>query len=429
MDSTEILIKKKKSLLINALVINWFILIIFLIFIFVYVKPWFSEVKQNKEILLSDLSTYENIKKNGVDYQTLKTLVPATDKDLKNIIENMWWDFFKTSLTNKTAWDYLTFLDKKEDYVNDLKKEDFLKNRDNKVSDVLPFYTDWEEMEWSITELWFLNYVESLLRTFSLKTSSQIWVWNLIPVNESAQANKEWLSSQIFYTDLQLNLEWKRSDILDFLYFAQNVWNVSIETKKDKQDITFYKDSVLNKKFSWTKKDNIYENRIMDIVSIGMSDYIDASTTLRTQWQKSIEWFISFIKNSPESADAFSVEVTLRFYLRWLPTYKIQIFVQSVLDQYDSLLKDVKKTLWTAQNKSLVKSNTQLLSVSNSLKSLDTYFTDSANKIKELRMQFMKKQNLDTIYYQASDLKYELDSISTMLEKNKQELQKTLNNK
>jgi hypothetical protein len=44
-------------------------------------------------------------------------------------------------------------------------------------------------------------------------------------------------------------------------------------------------------------------------------------------------------------------------------------------------------------------------------------------------MQFVKKQNLDSIYYQASDLKYELDSISTMLEKNKQELQKTLNNK
>ncbi len=429
MEIIENIQKNKKSLLINALVMNWFILIIFLIFIFVYVKPWFSEVSINKETLLSDVSTYENIKKNWVDYQTLKTLVPETDKDLKNIIENMWWDFFKSSLTNNTAWDYLTFLDKKEDYVNDLKKEDFLKNRDNKVSEALPFYTDWEEMEWSITELWFLNYVESLLRTFSLKTGSQIWIWNLIPVDDTAKINKEWLSSQIFYTDLQLNIEWKRSDILDFLYFAQNVWNIGIETKDDKQDIVFYKDNVLNKNFSWVRKNNIYENRIMDIVNISMPDYIDASTNLRTQWQKTVEWFISFIKNSPESSDAYSINVTLRFYLRWLPTYKIQIFVQSVLDEYDRLSKEVKQTLWTAQNKSLAKTNTQLLSVSNSLKSLDTYITNSANKVKEMRMQFVKKQNLDSIYYQASDLKYELDSISTMLEKNKQELQKTLNNK
>lgn len=420
---------KKKSILINALVFNWLILFVLLIFIVAYLLPWFWQVSQNKNALLSEVTNYENIKKNWIDYQTFKTLVASSDKDLKNLVDNMWWDFFKSSLTNTSSWDYIVFLNQKEDFIEELKKEDFLKERDEKVAEVLPFYTEWVQVEWSTTELGFVNYIERLLRTFSLKTNSQIWIWNLTPVEDDKKTKTQWLSSQIFYTDIVLSLEWKRSDILDFLYFIQNVWNVSIDTNDDTQDVVFYKDEVLNKSFVWEKGKNIYENKIADIVSVDFWQYIDTSSSIRSENQKTLQWFISFIRSTPESQEAYSVNTTLRFYLRWLPTYKIDLFVQSVLSQFDKLSKEVKQTLTKSQNKALSKTNWQILTVSNNLKSLDTYMTNSLQKTKELKSLLVKKQNLDTLYYKASDLKYELDSISTMLEKNKLELDKTLNNK
>jgi hypothetical protein len=46
---------------------------------------------------------------------------------------------------------------------------------------------------------------------------------------------------------------------------------------------------------------------------------------------------------------------------------------------------------------------------------------------KKLQTSLAKKENFENIYYDASDFKYDLDTISSIYEKNKQELEKTLN--
>jgi hypothetical protein len=420
----------KKIIIIKVLIINWVIFSTFILFIFLYLTPWFDEVTQNKDTLTWNIQEYEKIEKDWIDYNTFKSLIPWNNKNLKTIVDKMWSDFFNSSLKNKTKGNYVSFLNSKKTYVNELKKSDLIAKRDEKVSTILPFYTPWVEVTWSITDLWFTNYIETLLKTFSLRTSSQIWLWDVIPLATDDNKKKDTSSSEIYYTDLVLALEWKKSDILDFLYFSQNVWNIDIENKNNTQDIIFHQDNYLNKVMVWqtlTNDYNIYKNNFMDITSINLSKYIDEWTNLRPENQKTVEWFMDFIKNTPDSWEPFQLNVKLRFYFRWLPSYKIELFVQWVLDKYNNISKNVKASIWKTQNRDLIKLNPWIISVINSLKNIDDYLSKSQEIYKKLQTSLAKKENFENIYYDASDFKYDLDTISSIYEKNKQELEKTLN--
>jgi hypothetical protein len=423
--------KYKKWMLIKSLIVNGFIFSLLIIFLLLYISPWFKEVSQNEATLLANVWEYEKIKKEWVDYETFKTLIPWNNKNLKNIVDKMWAEFFNSSLSNKTSWDYVSFLNTKKAYVNDLKKTDLISNRDEKVSTVLPFYTPWIEVSWSITSLWFTNYIETLLKSFSIKTVSEIWLWDVVPLAPTNNGKKPdvW-SSEIYYTDLSLTLEWRKSDILDFLYFTQNVGNIDIENKNNTQDIVFNKDNYLNKVLIWqsfSRDYNLYQNKIMDVTSLTLSKYIDEGTNIRPENQKTVEGFLDFIKSTPESWELYQIDAKLRFYFRWLPSYKIEIFVQWVLDTYNNLVKNVKSSIAKSQNRDLIKLNPWIITVINSLKNIDDYLTTSQEKFKKLQTSLAKRENFETIYYDASDFKYDLDTISSVYEKNKQELDKTLN--
>lgn len=425
--------KNKNNQYINTLIINTFIFFWLIFFYSIFIKPELEQLKINKESLYANLNEYYDIKQKWIDYNTFKSLISWDNKNLNNIVNSMWETFFSSSLKNTWSWDYLDFLKSKETNVNNLKKSDLIAKRDEKISKVLPFYTQGIKFDWSITDLSFINYVETILRTFSLRTDSQIWLWEVSPLSQSKPWVSQSLSSEIFYTDLPLKLEWRKSDILDFLYFIQNVWKIDIENKNNTQDVVFYKDNYFsNKIVSWQPRTfdyNIYENKFVDIESLSINSYIDDSISSRNNSQSSTTWFLYFIKSTPESNEIFSVDVKLRFYFRWLPSYKIEIYVQNVLNRFDSLSKDIKQNLAKWQNRNLVQVNTQILSVVNNLKNLDNYIQTNQDKIKKLRQSLSKKEGLDKIYYEASDLNFDLDIISSTLSKNKQELEKTLNTK
>jgi hypothetical protein len=75
----------------------------------------------------------------------------------------------------------------------------------------------------------------------------------------------------------------------------------------------------------------------------------------------------------------------------------------------------------------LVKLNPSIISVINSIKNVDDYLTKSQETFKKLQTSLLKKENFESIYYTASDFKYDLDTVSSIYEKDKQELEKTLN--
>lgn len=418
--------KHYKSLLINVLVVNWVIFFIFLLFIFFYLLPQYSIYKENKNSLFSNINEYENINKNWLSYSNFKSTIPSDDKVLVNIANQMWEDFYNSSLKNTGSWNYLSFLDQKESFINDLKKKWIIEDRENKLSKILPFYVEWSNQEWSITELGFINYIETLLRTFSLRTNSEIWITNISPV----EADSKNTSSEIFYTDLALKLEWKKTDILDFLYFIQNVWNISIENMNWTQYINVHNDKVVNKTIVSQRRDlryNVYENQIADVISIDFSKYIDTSTDIRSESQKSLEWFISFVRNSPESSDTFTIDSNIRFYFRWLPTYKIEMFVDDILKQYNQLSKNIETSLNKSQNRKLINLNSDIITVISNLRSLDTFMKNLKEKHDKMRWLLNKRQNLENLYYQALDFKYDLDYVKPIYEKNNSELTKISN--
>lgn len=281
-----------------------------------------------------------------------------------------------------------------------------------------------------MTDLWFINYVERILKTFSIKTTSKIWLWNITPLDSKNKNNKD-LSSEIFYSDLNLDLTGRKSDILEFLYFINNVWSIEIQNNKNIQDIAFYKDNFLNKVLAWDKKDinyNIYKNPIIDIQNINLNKYIDDSGSLiRKEALTTTQWLIAFIKELPSANEEFNVELTLRFYFRGYPNYKIENYAQSIVNKYEELSSDIKKSILQASKYHWIKTNPKILTISSILENLDSYMTDNQGKIKNLKANLNKKQDLVNIYHTANDLNYELEIILAKYKESKQELDKILN--
>lgn len=400
------------SILYNKVVIYWIIAVFLIGVILFYIYPNISKILEQKDVLRNKISTYENIEKNWIDFNEFQDL--ASDQEVKEVIKIAWKDYFDSHLKNENSKDYLTFIQEKKDYVDEINKSNVIKQRDEKLAKILPSYTEWYFVEWNMTELDFVNYVELLLRTFSLRTDSKIGMWNLeLEDNE----NDSELSSQIFYIPLSLSLEWRKADIIEFIYFLQKVWVPSSITN---ENITFTNNNVVNRTISWQKRTywyNIYENRIIDISKIILQKYVDNSSLSRSSNQMSTEWFLNFIRTWSEKDDAYKVDINLKFYIKWLPTYKIEEFVQNVVSKYDNLLSQTKILLTKAQNRNKILLNWEIIDIIATLKSINTYLLDIEPNIKTIKNWLSKKLELDNLYKKASLINYDLLNLEQYIQK------------
>lgn len=411
------------SALYNKLIISGLATFILLMWLVVYIYPKISEINLVKEDLQAKITTYEKLKNNWLSYEDFVS--STTDESLKKMLSQDGKEFFENNLTNSKNIEYLAFLKEKEDYINEASKSNLVKKREEKLSKVLPSYTEWFSVEWNMTDLAFVNYVESLLRTFQLKTSSKIWIDDLVLAEEESKNKKNQdISTQLFYIPLKLDLVWRKADIAEFLYFLQNVWIVS---NVNDNSIVFHKDSYINRTISWQKRTldyNIYENKIVDVESIELTSYIDNSSALRTTGQLSLEWFLSFIRTWFEKDDEYWVKVNLKFYVKWLPTYKIELFVENVVKKYKDMSKDVKSKLANAQNRKTILLNNNIVEIVSTLKTIDLYLSEMEQDVKKLEVWVKQKTNLNNLYKDATNINYELWNLeqyitSVKLEENK----------
>ncbi len=404
----------KISTLYNKVAISAVITLVFLGLLIFYIYPNYQVVSSLKSDLETKISTYENIEKNWISYGDFMSL--NKDESLKKMLWQEWSQFFDGNLKNTKKPKYLDFLQEKIIYIDEVNKSNIIKTRDEKLSKVLPSYTEWYSVEWNMTDLAFINYVESLLRTFGLRSTSQIWIQDLVVVEDEKWNKKtDNVKTQIFYIPLKLEVEWRKADIVDFIYFLQNVWVVS---DVNKESLTFYKDNVINKTISWQKRlpnYNIYENKIVDIESIELPDYIDTSTIMRVWNGKTLSWFISFLKNWAEKDQVYRATLNLRFYVRWLPTYKIEIFAWEVIKSYKDLTSKVKSLLQKAQNRKWVLLNKNIVEIIWWLRTVDTYLSEMDQKVKKLEQAVKQKTNLNNIYSDTSELKYDLQNLENYI--------------
>lgn len=419
----NIKLEKELSILKNKLIISIFVTIVLCIVLWVYTYPELKSVSNIKNELLGKISEYDTyVQKWITDVTTFDNLVkdPALKKLL---VSEEWKTFFTSQFNNDTSSSYDSFLTEKQKHIDDVKKSWVVDERNNQISKVLPSYTEWYEVEGNMTDLAFVNYVESLLRTFQLRTTSQIWIENLVPIDQT-ETN---VSTQIFYIPLKLDLVGRKADIVEFLYFLQNVWLVWSIDEKNNNSLVFYKDNLVNRTIAGQRRTlnyNIYENKLVDIESVEFNSYVDNSASPRPSSQLSPEWFLTFVKNGSEKNDEYSVIVNLKFYVKGLPTYKIEVFVESVIKKYREMTAQVETILWQAKNRKTMLLNGNIVEIIPTLKSIETYLTQLQPKVNKLQDGINKKVNLNTVYKEASELNYELWNLdqyihSIQLEDNK----------
>lgn len=378
----------KPKKLVKNIVIQWFIfnIILLIIFWFVllqYIYPEYLDIENKKNDLVDKNKIYKNLEIKGIDYKKFKDLNSKYGKDflanniyLKNIlkefdestfdsefkIESKWlflkkckvinnWDIctdkLKKYLTNSKNYDL--FLDNKKKDINE-KKIKFEKNWINeKISKIVPYYTEDSSIDNnSLTDFKFINYLENLLDKFNLTYKNQIWISDLVleeSFNWSIDKKKidnNWLDSKIYYFPLKLQLYGAKRDIVNFIYYIQNVWrinfinwNISVYSEVSKM---WNNHSFSDMQDYFYPNKDFYNNLFFDIKKISISEYIDSSDDPASKEyliDNNLWWFIK----DTQWSEKLKIDLDLRFYVKWMPVYKMKNFISKVEKKYFDLVK------------------------------------------------------------------------------------------
>lgn len=374
----------------------YFILIIWLsIFTFINIVPNIQAIEEDKTKTLNAYTDLLRITKSWLSFDEFKANIWtwATDVYLSKIIKNISSEFYNKNLVNTKELTYKKFLESKKIDLNSNENNLLLEESLKDIEKLLPTYSDNSIEYWNnpLTDYKFINYVESIIETFNLSSDSSLWITNVNLVDEFSVNVKKWesLESNLYYIPLKLVLKWTKTDFIDFIDFIENVGNMKIENDE----------IVLNKYISWnswvvkvlewdkyTKNYNFYEHQIIDISSIFIKEYLD--------WSYISKWdtdFFEFIKNT-QWKQKYTFTVDLKFYVKWVPIYKVEEFIQKIIDRYNELNKLVKKSLVNTKISRWERIN--LTKINSTLKQIDK---DIINLKKELR----KKEKIEELYIQA----------------------------
>lgn len=345
-------------------IITWFIFYLLLSSIFAWVlsfhlipwvfwEDWIEKQKQELKILDEEynLAKTKWIPKNKF---LSKSWALAKDEYTKNILKELRKDeeFFSRNFENNTSDDYKIFLKKKlEEYKKDDSNEEKLKI----ISKVLPYYSENLPDFTSISDFQFINYIESIIYTFWLSYTNSIWIKELNQIENFLLTDSDnSLDKWIFEIPIELDLTWRKSSILDFLHFIENVWKISINEETNEININFEKaenweifSEFRNKRLNYLEKENtnIYNNQIIDIENIFMEKYIDSGIQVSNfETNGEDKKFLKYLK-ATQSRESFSIKVNLKFYVKWAPKYKIEEFKANFIKKLDNLSKQVKDEL------------------------------------------------------------------------------------
>ena len=425
--------KKKNQWIVYRLILQLIIFVIFIWIILYYILPNIKEIEAHKSGLSEKIASYESIEKNWIEFSDFNSLKNSVELELweslkediylSNILADIKKDFFDYNFkSDNNNINYKIFLDKK--YEETIKKKTSQKvvQRDSKIKKVLPAYIEndklIEDEEWILTDFKFVNYLELLLDTFNLESSIEFGIWNLNAVNFSDENDdkknkkQDWLESKIYYIPIEFDIKWQKRDIIRFIHFFENVWSVDID---DNNNISIFSDKVLqniNINNSLSKDMNPYESQVADIASITMNEYIDSSSTAR---ETDLYTFII----EDQADEEYEVGITIRFYAKWLPSYKIEFYINGVISKYKELKKDVSKLLKEVSNSKFKRMSWSSANISNETKSISDYLNGLDKNIIWYEKSLKKVWWLDSIYEKIQDLDEKLEIVSDIYEKNR----------
>lgn len=398
----------------NAIIIYFlFYLLLLLGIIYIaynYVYPKIIEIEKIKDET-SDLSISINkLKKEWLTFDEFMSLNKKINEKnyINELLKNLDIEFYNKNLVNSWELDYIDFINKKKKDLDNEENKKILIERDLLISSILPYFSEnytWDDDKQSLSNLKFVSYIETLLETFNLKYSNSIWIKNINILEDYSSTNS--LETNIYSIPVKLSIEWKKTWIINFLHYIENVWKLD-DKNNNIENIVIYKDDFLSKnnvgiRIEWdaiSNDYNIYKHQIIDIENIKIPWYIDSSNEYR-KWS-----FTDFIKETQWN-DIIDIDVDLLFYVKWYPQYKLEQLIINILDQYDYLIKKIDVKLKDInKNKDYTskfnKINNYLKSISNDIKLIKVWINT-------------KKENLDNVYKNVIKYKYIFDNINKIL--------------
>lgn len=377
----------------------WLFLILFLLLIVMVISnllPRLLEIEAKKSEAQTKIQTLNDIEKNWVPFKEMKQI---SEKFVewkpykKTILDNADDEFYKKRFSNTGSWSYEDFLRNLEKEINTPENKEQLKRQTKRIENILPSYVEEvspESVE-ALTDFKFVNYVESILQTFNLKHSSTIWVSNLTVVEDFSSDIKKStsLENNIFYIPLSFDLEWRKEDILNFLYYIENVGRI----ERKWGGYMIFSDPKFKKNgnpimFLWMDYNkNLFEHQIVDIESISFENYFDElGYTGNTK-----DDLVTRVKNT-QGSENFELSVNLRFYVKGIPNYKIEETVKEAILEHSRLTKEL--------NKLLAKKGISIDKKIN-LEKTHSYLKETKKSIQDINKSFVKKEKFDEIYKEA----------------------------
>ncbi len=344
--------REENSIIINA--VFYTILVLVLVFIIVfYLMPNIKQIEIDKKQTINTYETLETIKKEGISFDEFKNLSIKNNENSKLVLEILKWieeKFYDKNFSNNLEKQYSSFLINKEKELSSEESQEKILNNSKIISKVLPLYSEvgvylWETDENYLTTYKFINYIESVLETFNLETKNSIWISHINTLDNynSSEGSSVVTDSNIYSIPLNLKLSWTKKDIIQFLYYIENVWNIEVinnEIKLNNKKITNNWISLTLKWDTITNRStyNIFEHQMIDINNISFSDYIDSSYEVRE------ENFKNFIFRT-QANDQYEISVSLEFYIKGLPIIEIENYINNVIIKYKSTLWLLNKQL------------------------------------------------------------------------------------
>jgi len=399
----------------NAIVIYfsfYLVLTIVLIYTFIsYIVPSIKDIEVLKTSTMDVFNDIKRIEKEGVNFDEFNSNITSSNdwKDLylTEVLKNIDVNFYNENIKNTTDSTFKAFIEALSKKYSDTSAFD---EKIATISKILPVYTEWINDLWEdyLTDYKFINYIESIAETFNVSFPNSIGISEVSILEEYSIGMWETsLEKNIFYVPLSLDITWTKESIINFLYFAQNIWNIKVDwdniavTNELEKDFSDFKNKVLK----WQTKTtdyNIFNNQMFDIETITLNEYIDSSFDINNTWSS----FISYLR-STQWNEKYDAKVKLRFYVKWVPMFKIENSIIDFVQNFALVNQEVLQNL-SRQDINPAKRQ-KLQEMKNSLEQLQL------SVIVDMQKSLALKENIDKSYMQANQYTLLLNEYSEYL--------------
>ena len=373
-----------------------------------YIYPSISHIEEKKSQLLTLLKEKSDVEMKWITYSDFSSLRTASIIDNSyesNILRTIEEEFYNEKIKNNTTGNFEAFFSQLSTEVNAQKSDKVQEKRQLIINSLLPQYVDVSDAryEW-LTEFKFVNYVETLLYAFNLSVDNSIGISEVAAYETSSKKEStESIDSTLFYIPLFLKINWRKEDIIDFLYLIENIWALKMENGV----LEVHNDDKLDKKVWLILWRNIYKNQLFTVETLRMQEYLDSDNS------PTEKDFVSYVREL-QWREKISVELGLRYYVRGLPNYQVKWYIKDLVKKQEDLNKKINVRLKEVKKLNTWDSSEVLISI-NTIKNLSFWVVELWKEIVKLNTSLGKQQTLNQWFKEALTLGDRIQSIETSL--------------